>query len=199
MVIELAVCLPCKVELHEECLAPSQLVSGRWTCCCGDQADKPDEVFGTEVGRPVSKPGDIDDVLSTGRKRAAMLYPIFEGMVCEWAGLAAAGGGIKPIVGCRGNVLVEERGKYSRHHGPDKNVLENGPHNVHRICPTCHNRWHALNNEFYGTRPEHGQPFLPVGAEVLAHDPNTKATDEEIEANEKWWATRKTDRALDED
>jgi len=50
------------------------------------------------VGRPMSEPSDIRDVTSTGRKRAAMMYPIFKDMVCEWAGLAKAGGGVEPII-----------------------------------------------------------------------------------------------------
>jgi len=38
-------------------------------------------------GRPMSEPSEITDIISTGRKRAAMMYPIFKDMVCEWAHL----------------------------------------------------------------------------------------------------------------
>ena len=31
-------------------------------------------------------------------------------MLCEWAGLRYAGGGVVPIVGCAGNVIVESKG-----------------------------------------------------------------------------------------
>lgn len=36
-----------------------------------------------------------------------------------------------------------------RHHGPDKNTLNNDPGNVHRICHWHHNNWHALNDPDY--------------------------------------------------
>jgi hypothetical protein len=102
--------------------------------------------------------------------------------------------GVEPIIGCPGNLLYEERGKYARHHGPNKSVLENSPGNVHRICEFCHNRWHAANNEYYGkNRPEAGKPWYPEG-DWLPHDPVTKATPEEIEENERYWASRKLDK-----
>lgn len=113
------------------------------------------------------------DPLSTGRKRAAQMYPIELGMVCEWAGLKYAGGGTTPIVGCIGRPASD------RHHGPDKNTMNNAPGNVHRICDFCHNTWHALNDPDYGERPDHTQPFLPKG-EWSQHDAETKATQAEI-------------------
>lgn len=198
------VCWSCVVGLHEECLEPELLPESseleQWTTCCCASSSEPDaKEFANGVGRPLLEPHEITDVTSTGRKRAAMLYPILEGMVCEWAGLRYAGGGVKPIIGCGGNVLTADKGpsKGDRHHGPDKNVINNAPDNVHRICSKCHNRWHALNNEFYGPRPAADQPYLPVG-EYQNHDKETRATEEELEENEKWWATRKIDRvALD--
>jgi hypothetical protein len=96
------------------------------------------------------------------------------------------------------NTLSEERGKYARHHGPNKNVLENGPGNVHLICPTCHNRWHTMNDKYYGERPTDNQPFLPEDYEVLPHDPDTKATIQDIEANEAWWSLNPEKRAADD-
>lgn len=144
------------------------------------------------VGRPMAEPSDITDITSTGRKRAAMMYPIFKDMKCEWAGLKYAGGGVEPIIGCAGSIIQPTKGpdKGDRHHGPDKNVINNAPTNVHRICSTCHNRWHALNNKYYGERPPADEPFVPL-EEYKQHDSETKATEEEIEENEKWWATRR--------
>ena len=158
-----------------------------------------------EVGRPMSEAHEIVDVLSTGRKRAAMLYPIYDGMLCEWAGLKNAGGGVVPIIGCDNNRLSPKKGGDGElvqgdvHHGPDKNTLENSPGNAHRICAYCHHRWHAANDKFYGKRPtkEDGKvdgtkPFLPLDEyEWTAHDPETKATQEEIEENEIYWSSRK--------
>lgn len=123
--------------------------------------------------------GDYRDAISTGRKFAAQAAPINAGQVCEWAGLARAGGGVVPIVGCIGRPASD------RHHGPDKNTMNNAVGtNLHRICDHCHNTWHALNDPHYGERPEHTKPFLPLSGECLAHDPNTRATMEQIIAAE---------------
>jgi hypothetical protein len=119
----------------------------------------------------------IRDPLSTGRKRAATLFPIEPGMVCEWSGLKASGGGPFPIVGCIGRAASD------RHHGPDKNTMNNAVGNVHRICDHCHNTWHALNDEAYGERPPHTQPFIPqgvLGQDWFLHDSETKATTQEV-------------------
>lgn len=150
------------------------------------------EVEKRGVGRPMAEPGEITDIVSTGRKRAAMMYPIFKDMKCEWAGLKFAGGGIEPIIGCAGNIIQPTKGpdKGDRHHGPDKNVINNSPSNVHRICSTCHNRYHAKNNRYYSQpRPPADQPWLPdeIYGECKPHDPETKATEEEIEDNERYW------------
>lgn len=184
------VCWPCVVGLHEECLRATPVADAEgWLTCCCDRNDIPD-------ARGVSFPGykdpsEITDNTSTGRKRAKALYPIFTGMVCEWAGLKYAGGGVAPIVGCDGNTLAEVKrnidlpeGITSRgdlHHGPDKNTLNNSPGNVHRICSSCHNFWHGQNNRYYGERPPADTPYLPLPEyEWKEHDPETKATDEEI-------------------
>jgi hypothetical protein len=140
-------------------------------------------------GGPLKTNGeDMEDVLSTGRKRAAKAAPIEEGYVCEWAKRKFAGGGVTPIIGCFGNPATD------RHHGPDKSVLNNEVGtNLHRICSTCHNRWHTLNDTYYGERPPNGAPFMPIDRECLDHDPGTLATDKEIFNNEMMW--KKNDRA----
>jgi len=56
---------------------------------------------------------------------AAKAAPIKPGSVCEWAWLLQAGGGVVPIMGCPGRPASD------RHHGPDKNTLNN---NVGRTC-----------------------------------------------------------------
>lgn len=131
----------------------------------------------------------LKDVLSTGRKRAAEAYPVTDGMLCEWAGLLYAGGGVFPIIGCDGNRLYTTKDKHARHHGPDKSTTNNSQGNVHRICVTCHNRWHTLNDQFYGKRPEGGAPFIPLTSSYQDHDPVTPAEQEDIEHAEVWWAT----------
>jgi len=113
------------------------------------------------VGRPQKDGADMADAESTGRKRAAVILPdeIISVMRCEWALLKEAGGGVNPIKGCPGNQASD------RHHGPDKNTLNNERiENLHAVCDWCHNRWHAANDDTYeGSRPKDDTPWLPVG------------------------------------
>lgn len=205
-------CWPCIVNFHEECYAPriadEDVPDTDWVVCCCSGTDHDDSatIWAKEIGRGVAEPSDITEVRSTGRKRAAMLYPIYENMECEWAWLKHAGGGVKPIIGCSGNTIdpVKSGNRAGhRHHGPDKNTINNGPLNVHRICASCHNRYHALNNKYYiGERPPADQPWVPVAPEgmtVAKHDPETMATDEERTEYEAWWATRPSERTEIED
>lgn len=84
----------------------------------------------------------LRDQQSTGRKRAAEMYPLYRDLDCEWMGRKNCGGG-KSIVGCM------EGKQQARHHGPDKNTLNNDVGNVHRICHSCHANWHAANDPGY--------------------------------------------------
>jgi hypothetical protein len=89
------------------------------------------------------------DGVSTGRKRAAKMYPINPELPCEWANLVNAGGGDMPILGC-GLRTGTINNQSVRHHGPDYNTLNNGPANINMICASCHNTWHHHNDP---TRP----------------------------------------------
>lgn len=189
-------CGPCAVGYHFECWHPDE--EGNCHCVTDAPAthismeDFQDEP--KERGGQVKKAASVKDLESTGRKRAAILYPIpAEGdpgfpMACEWSGLKSAGGGIVPIVGCNDGLAK------NIHHGPDKNTLSNFVKNVHRICATCHNRWHTLNDPYYsGTRPQGDIPYLPLEehGECKEHDPFTKATEQDVLENEAFWAIRK--------
>lgn len=127
------------------------------------------------VGRPPKEASEMEDALSSGRKRAAEIAVINVGDKCEWALLAKAGGGIAPIVGCTGNPAEH------RHHGPDKNTLNNELGvNLHRICTYCHNRWHGKNDKYYsGDRPKDDTPWLPDG-DWAPHDPTNKLSRKEV-------------------
>jgi hypothetical protein len=185
-------CFSCRSGFHNECHeAWSDAVQ---ECCCGGEIVFTATGEVKSSGDVVSENGkdtgyiedgfesykDIDkykDPLSTGRKRAAQMYPIEVGMVCEWANLLNAGGGVKPIVGCLGRPASD------RHHGPDKNTMNNAAGNVHRICDYCHNTWHAQNDPAYGDRPDPTVPFIPkgeLGVDWFAHDSETKATVEQL-------------------
>ncbi len=128
--------------------------------------------YGT--GAPTKDPEDVRDRHSTGRKRAAQLYPIFKQQACEWQGLKNCGGGSLPIIGCISGKQVH------RHHGPVKDTLRNEPGNVHRICPFCHNRWHALNDPIYDEALYNTLPHKPE-----------PATELEQLANEAEWKLKK--------
>jgi hypothetical protein len=188
-------CFACRTGFHHECH-----VWWHWDqddCCCGGEvkftptgevkydSEDSDDPGHREVDSGYIKDGyeaskdlaDYKDPVSTGRKRAAEMYPISAGMVCEWANLKRAGGGVVPIIGCVGRPASD------RHHGPDKNTMNNAPGNLHRICDFCHNTWHAANDPFYGERPVHTKPFIPEGEKGVGwfdHDPVTKASMEEI-------------------
>lgn len=190
--LEAAVCWYCIVAIHEECLDTQPLSDDDpdvLTCCCQGDEDVYAVVISEPrgVGRPVKEPGDVTDPTSTGRKRAALVAPIYDGMSCEWAWLAAAGGGVAPIVGCAGNTLKATKSgtdKGDRHHGPDKNVLNNSPkHNLHVICTWCHHAWHAANDRYYKTpRPTAGEQWTPEPeyGKNLEHDPRTRATEDQV-------------------
>lgn len=200
-------CLECTAQIHDLCSEFVPIVgTGYVQCCCadtttnGESAEKVGSSLAETLRENLRAGGSLRDVLSTGRKRAALAKPFIEGSICEWAKLKYAGGGVEPIVGCKGNLLYQDRGKYARHHGPDKNVLNNDPANLHLICPTCHNRWHTLNDKYYGdgtgaSRPEAGETWLP-NIEWKLHDSETLATATDIFNNEIMWQELKLERKV---
>jgi len=99
----------------------------------------------------------MDDPISTGRKRAALLYAFPAGTICEWAWQENCGGGGFPVIGCSGRFATHI------HHGPDKSTLNNRPDNVSIICTFCHNYWHGNNDRLYipVERPKDNGTWLP--------------------------------------
>lgn len=124
----------------------------------------------------------MKDPVSTGRKRAAVLYPIAGGQVCDWAYRKNAGGGIDPIIGCGG------RPASHIHHGPDKSTLNNDASNISLVCEFCHNRWHVANDKYYGKRPDDNSTWIPhvniIGREIQPLSTIVKASKMEILTNE---------------
>lgn len=188
-------CLACSAELHLECNDLSKDYTAdvtsigfnynRIPCCC--QNSKRTNTIGAESEKranALKEDSEVTDPESTGRKRAAQLYPLAKDQPCEWRGLKSAGGGFNPIVGCIQGIAS------NRHHGPDKNTLNNDKGNVHRICADCHNRWHAANDNAYGDKKTHEG--------VKTHDPIIKATPEEQLQNEIHWRTRPEERTRHE-
>ena len=190
-------CEYCTLEMHFLCLLPTDD-----NCCCEDGTPP---IFATEpdfgiptAAKPVKEPGKVgrpqkavDDIafpLTTGRKRAVEVkiqQGWSKGSPCEWAYLKYAGGGVKPIIGCKGNPSRDV------HHGPDKNTLNNSDDNLHAICSICHHHWHTVNDEFYaGDRPESDTAWVPA-IDYASHDAETSASEEEIDADEFDWMIRR--------
>lgn len=109
-------------------------------------------------GRPRLSDDEVTDPLSTGRKRAAKLFPLEFSLPCEWRNKKNCGGGQNPIIGCLSGFQKQ------RHHGPDKDPRNNSENNVHRICNECHNHWHNLNDATYSPEIDPHKLHEPVAA-----------------------------------
>lgn len=168
-------CVECGQGFHSECSAGGDECCGKTSTCSAkslwqviasfENADDP-KTRGKDENRkyrrgPYKQAEDMLDPESTGRKRAAELYPVDKEADCEWRGLANVGGGKHPIVGC-----LDGKQQHIQH-GPDKNTLNISPENIHRICVRCHNLWHAHNDGDY----DPNGPFI-------AHDPREGTLEE---------------------
>jgi hypothetical protein len=175
----LANCVNCASGMHE------------WFCLWheegGCKENETSETFGAELSIevPITESTEekvLRDPVSAGRKRAAVMYAIKAGQVCEWAWSKNCGGGIEPIVGCTG------RPASNIHHGPDKSTLNNVPDNISVICTFCHNRWHVANDKYYNEpRPPENNEWLPIkfpDKEIIPLSAKVKATKQEILINE---------------
>lgn len=182
------ICIPCQLGLVAECYT-------RPGKGCKEKQHKESKAIiniipATEApnGRKHKLNNALLDPTSTGRKRAAVALPLKDEkgvpITCEWAGLKYAGGGEFPIIGCPGRPAT------NRHHGPDKDTTNNErqhPRNIHAICAHCHNRWHGLNDENY----EYYLDEVGGPRNVRPHDSETRATPEEIAANEVYYASKR--------
>lgn len=159
---ELTVCPYCVVGFPESfCLWP-----GDCSRTAGRENDDTEPHTGTVEFDESEGTREYKDAISTGRKRAAALYPIAVGQVCEWAWKKQCGGGILPVFGCTGRPAT------NIHHGPDKSTLNNSRDNISIICTFCHNRWHAANDKFYPQpRPTNGEEWLPIPPEGKSISP----------------------------
>lgn len=124
------------------------------------ELDSPESRSGSdEPRRRKSAKENLRDPKSTGRKRAAVLYPIDNDSPCEWRGKRNCGGGLRPVVGCYDGT------QQHRHHGPVKDTTRNELGNVHRICSSCHVHWHELNDLIYDEKKYNLLPHQPEIAE----------------------------------
>jgi hypothetical protein len=125
------------------------------------KSDESTAVFDLSLGESESDSSQEErvykDPISTGRKRAAVMYPLSPGQVCDWAWKKNAGGGIEPITGCTGRPATHI------HHGPDKSTFNNDRSNISLLCNFCHNRWHVANDKYYiEPRPADNSEWLPI-------------------------------------
>lgn len=158
-------CFDCAQGFHFDCYST---VDGN--CCCGGLNDgrETSEQSGEKLSTGLrdglvwaKADAQIRDIKSTGRKRAAKLYPIDVHGDCEWRSLLFAGGGITPIIGCSSGTMKH------RHHGPIMLTTVNIEGNVHRICDPCHRVWHVCNDAY-------AKDFIQTVLWV-PHDPFTQA------------------------
>lgn len=158
-------CPACGRGFHEECYS---------TCKkCHPKKKRPENgtVSLVEAYKKRGKTAkDLKDAKSTGRKRAAELYPLDPSAACEWQGKKNCGGGRYPIIGCYDGT------QQHRHHGPVKDTTRNQEGNVHRICTSCHNHWHELNDLNYDAQANG----------LLPHDPEPASTDEIVKNALEW-------------
>lgn len=144
-------CAACGRGFHEECL-PGCIK------CHPKEEELVSRETSSESSRKSKRDEDLKDEKSTGRKRAARLYPLDKDAPCEWMGLKNCGGGRRPIIGCYDGKQQE------RHHGPVKKTTRNEEGNVHRICEPCHIHWHELNDLVYDEGEYNSLPHAPVSA-----------------------------------
>lgn len=162
-------CPPCGRGFHAECYTQCKKCHPKKKSL---EKVKASSTTSTEYKKRGKTAKDLTDAHSTGRKRAAELYPVDKTAPCEWQGQRNCGGGEYPIVGCL------DGKQQHRHHGPVKDTTRNQQGNVHRICTPCHNHWHELNDVNYEPR-RYG---------LLPHDPEP-ATTEEIIRNALEWSS----------
>ncbi len=169
-------CIECMRGFHSVCGEP---------CCCSeskptvdvelpDVSDEPEEWRISSGGAKRGKrDAALKDQQSTGRKRAAQMLPLDRDDLCMWHDASPTnpkGGGVFPIVfGC-------ENKQNARHHGPDKNTLNNDLENLNAICHWHHNNWHAMNDPVYIP----GNPIMFQVSDEIKRDP-TKI---------KWWGPK---------
>ena len=130
-------CISCLRGFHEECLP------GCDNCHPKIEESQSLTIEHKEDRLAWSKENnDVRDPHSTGRKRAAKLFPLDKQAPCEWQGkgtIEFPGTNLKPVETCT-------EGKQQCRHHIDYNTLNNSETNVVRICHTCHVKFHWNND-----------------------------------------------------
>lgn len=155
------VCLPCGRGFHRECKkckkanCHEKLKNNETE---DDSNGSSEDFYDSEPRKRKSARENLKDPKSTGRKRAARVYPLDRNAPCEWRNLRNCGGGLRPVIGCL------DGNQQHRHHGPVKETTRNELGNVHRICDDCHVHWHELNDLIYDEAQFNLLPHQPIPA-----------------------------------
>jgi len=130
-------------------------------------SESEEEETGIQFKRRLKDETSVTDPQSTGRKRAAVLYPLKDEngnpLPCDLAGKAAPtlpGFYRVQIDGCGIRKGTLEAKAQSRHHW-SYNTLDNERSNIGLLCHSCHNLIHARNDPYkaeiyetlYGFKP----------------------------------------------
>lgn len=140
-------CLACRRQNHLACL-------GDFCDCMHEEISnkhsdefRPEFDRNPELAKNVKNDYALKDPQSTGRKRAAKLFPLDKERDCEFLGKTHAGAipGLRGIDGCSIRPNSTPGKQQARHH-LDYDTLNNDPDNVVRICHSCHRVIHEAND-----------------------------------------------------
>lgn len=151
--MEEIICLACRRGNHKKCFEDF------CTCTHFDSTGLPsvDPKPEKKYGKNRKHDHELIDPQSTGRKRAAKMYPLDPNLDCDFAGTLNAGEipGLQGIEGCGIREGSKVGSQQARHH-LDYDTLNNEPDNVVRICHSCHVLIHhkndPLKDEYYASK-----------------------------------------------
>lgn len=160
-------CWPCRTGEHQACNA---IFVQETECACTHDTEynlmpppvgtignalnlEPDEPESTKRTRQLKNDDSVRDQQSTGRKRAAALYPLKDEngnpFPCDFANKKAVLPNFMEVQidGCGSREKTLAGNAQARHHH-DYNTLNNERYNVGLLCHSCHNLLHAKNDPF---------------------------------------------------
>jgi len=171
------ICWPCRrgqhngcagfVTLHLQCDCTHDTVAPVPNSAIGDSLGlEPTEPDSRTVTRRYKDDQSVTDPQSTGRKRAASLYPLIDGngnrLPCDLAGKKDALPNFMKVqidgCGVRQGTLP---GKAQSRHHHDYNVMNNDRDNIGLLCHSCHNLIHAKNDPHKAEIYQTVYGFLP--------------------------------------
>ncbi len=182
-------CWPCRRNQHNACAAQ---YTDSISCNCDHNStvDRPVGAIGNALNLDTTEPDSsetvtvkntrrnknddaVTDQQSTGRKRAAKMYPLSDEngkkLPCDFAGKKAVLPSFMEVQidGCGVRAGTMPNNAQARHHH-DYNTLNNERSNVGLLCVPCHNLLHAKNDPYKDKIYERILGFKPK-TEDLVH------------------------------